>query len=341
MSDSCKKVMTPEEWGEWMPLTDEEKDRCKPYNLPCKGNYDPVVNARFLSYLKDTGVSQEARIGTANSASQIIHELFNYVRSLENCLVITTDLEHPNVVLETLSVKKHVVIKSNDPNAFRKELYKGYDCIFVYLIGTSYDGTVRLNYDWVRKLHSFLSEQAPRTVFVLDDVQTMFLPNQGQDYSLFDYIISTGHSLVLPVNMGLCVNCSPEKLFIGDVNGERLKWFLDALDVVLAREEKMRVFNQIIREYFKDYSEVKFIETNPYRAAFTLPKPQGKLRKIFREKFSDLGDVFICFSIIEDVNEQLRVMTRGYTYISGFPLSLAENLKNVKQFLDFLKVYNE
>ena len=341
MSNSYSQIMTPEEWDKWMPLNEEEKDRCKPYDIPCKGSYDPEVNARFLSYLKSTGVSSSAYVTTANSASQLIHELFNYARSLENCLVVTTDIEHPNVVLETLSVREHLVIKSNDSAVFRKELFNGYTYVFVYLIGTSYDGTVRLDYAWVKEFREFLLQQNIMTVFVLDDVQTMFLPNQGQDYSLFDYILSTGHSLVLPVNMGLCINCTPQRLRIGEINGKRLKWFLDALDVVLAREEKMRAFNEVIREYFKDYPEIKFIETNPYRAAFTLPRPHGRLMKIFKEKFSDLGDVFICFSIIEDVNEKLRIMTRSYTYVSGYPLPLAENLKKVKQLLDFLRIYHE
>lgn len=341
MSNSCKEVMTPEEWDVWMPLTEEEKSKCCPYDIPCKGKYDAAINARFLSYLKGTGVAKNACVTTANSASQIIHELFNYARSLENCLVVTTDLEHPNVVLETHSVRNHIVIKNNDQNVFRKELYAGHKCVFVYLIGTSYDGTVRLNYEWVKNLREFFLEQGLATIFVLDDVQTMFLPNQGQDYSLFDYILSTGHSLVLPVNMGLCVNCSPDKVRIGEVNGERLKWFLDALNIVLAREEKMRMFSRVVREYFKDYPEVEFIETNPYRTAFTLPRPHGLLMKSFKQKFSDLGDVFICFSITEDVNEKLRIMTRSYTYVSGYPLPLAENLKKVKQLLDFLRIYHE
>lgn len=330
--------MNPHEWDAWMPLTEKEKEVCRPYDIPRQGEYDAGVNARFLSYLKETDVSQVACVTTANSASQIIHELFNMARSFEHSLILTTDLEHPNVMLETLSVKDHLVVKNGDPNVFREELFQGYPHVFVYLIGTSYDGTVKLDYGWVKKLREFFLKHGLMTTFVLDDVQGMFLPNQGQVYSLFDYVVGTGHSLVLPVNMGLCINCNCWKLRIGEVNGKRLKYFLDALDVVLAREEKMRAFNQIVREYFKDYPEVEFIETNPYRVAFTIPRPHGKVMQVFKEKFSDLGDIYLCFNIREDVNDRLRIMTRSYTYISGYPLSLAENLEKIKQLLDFQKV---
>lgn len=103
----------------------------------------------------------------------------------------------------------------------------------------------------------------------------------------------------------------------------------------------MLVFNKVVREHYASNSNVRFLPTNPYRVCFVVPSFNRAAEKYLKAKFSDLGDVYINEYESSETGQELRIMTRAYTYISGFPLSLETNLKELdriptvsQEFLD-------
>ena len=335
--------MDLKQWDCLAPLSQEEMRRVCPLPFPVKEEtYNEEVNRDFLNMCIGK-FTEGAQCRVFDSATRVIHTIFDLYARDEDTLVITTYLEHPSVNYASLLCKNHLVVKNRRP--IPNSLLRGYKRVLAYLISTSYDGTEDLDFQWVQHLRKQVTDLGIESVFVLDDVQGMFLLER--DYTLFDYVVGTAHSLVLPINMGFCINCNTKLPTIGWHNERALKHFIAALHVVLSRKDKMLVFKKVVMEHYAGNPDVRFLPTNPYRVCFVVPSFKREVEEYLKSKFSDLGDIYINEYESSETGQELRIMTRSYTYISGFPLSLETNLKELdsiltvsQEFLDSRNVFD-
>jgi hypothetical protein len=84
---------------------------------------------------------------------------------------------------------------------------------------------------------------------ILDAVQEMFL--QPRDYSIFDYIIGTGHAICWNYDLGFLIHKIGSEVQ-GYHDYKHLSEYLDILNVILNRKDKINIFTRCIHEAFYD-----------------------------------------------------------------------------------------
>lgn len=183
------------------------------------------------------------------SATSFINMLFNrYVD--EDTLVISSDNEHPSVK-NKLSECKNVLILSHYDIIRRYNLdyiinaSKQYKKVFVYIIGTRNDtGEITPQNFFIDLKKEFIKNSIEHTL-VLDDVQGMFVV--PRDYTIFDYVIGTGHAMITNFDLGILIS----NHYIGGYKAYNWgKWYLERLDILLKRKDKMNMFSQVLEQYF-------------------------------------------------------------------------------------------
>ena len=187
-----------------------------------------------------------------------IKELFDrYVD--DDTLVIISDFNHISVE-NPISKCKNVIRldrECEDNNQKHDVLLmlataKTFKKVFVYVIGTEFECGRRHSNIFYKELHDRLKEMNIPTVMVLDAVQEMFL--FPRDYSFYDFIIGTVHSLVHLFDTGLLFinkNLVPEediKYFTGYKRVDILKKINDGLDIILQRKDYILMYRDIIND---------------------------------------------------------------------------------------------
>ncbi len=168
----------------------------------------------------------------------------------EKTLVISTVFEH-NSVKENLKNHNTYLFKStedirNFDFSTLKTICKGYDKVFVYIIGTRIDTGEVIPQWFFNDLDNELNKLNIPHKIMLDDVHGMFLI--PRDYSLFDYVLYTAHAIVKNYDMGLLI--SKNNNLVGQCAYNWGKDYLERLDILLNRYSKIEQFYDIMTQYF-------------------------------------------------------------------------------------------
>lgn len=320
-----------ESWDAMQPLTAEEQLLIRPISFaPVDCAFSKRYNDWFLAKTAPELMSTHV-VSMNYTASQIIHALFQFYVD-DSTLVITTDLEHESVNEECMKVAHHVCLPIRDLHQGQFDLSlrlvqriirdNKIKKAFVCMLGTSHNGRFSVPNEFFVRLKKIKCE----FLLCLDAVQEIMLT--PRDYSMFDYVIGTARSLVLPVNMGYCF--SRKDLWVpGHFWYNWIQSFFARCDVVLSRKNKLDWFADTVKEYFVN-KPVEFYETvNTWCVAFSIPLlEQSRLDS----NISDLSNLQSHFDLTEAERGRREVVSRGYTYISG-GLSASRNFRIIEQAL--------
>lgn len=208
----------------------------------------------------------------ALSATELIHKLF-VKHTNPNTLIITTPNEHENV--QRIIRHLNVDVVYLDPNAtlFDWSLIdkaKEYSNVILYMIGTQYStGIVNKHglYVWVKYQ---LEKAGIPCILICDACQELFLLDR--DYTEFDHVIYTGHSLVQLFNLGMLFSKQPTD--IGNHWAHNVDYYIDCLSFVLDRKDHLLDFNKVMCEAFtteiSNHKIIVFNNSAPHLFCFKL-----------------------------------------------------------------------
>ena len=128
---------------------------------------------------------------------------------------------------------------------------KKYKKVFIYIIGTQISTGKITSETFFRKLKNALIDNNINHTMVIDDVHGMFII--PRDYSIFDYVLYTAHALITGFDMGFIICKKDDNIIQGYLPNNWMKKYLTCLKVVLKRQEKLRMFGNILAEYFAKY----------------------------------------------------------------------------------------
>lgn len=211
-----------------------------------------MLEDEFFNRMPFCNISSENRYLRFDvSGTAIIDKVFEKEVD-DDTLVISTRFEH-NAVWDALSRCKNVYkfesLKNYDLNEIAKLLNK-YKKVFVYIIGTQLMTGEITPQNFFIKLKSLLINHNKPHKMLIDDVHGMFIT--PRDYTLFDYVLYTAHSLVCDYNMGCLISKE------NDIGIPAYNWgkdYLKRLDLVLSRKEKLYMFKNILYQYFSEILE--------------------------------------------------------------------------------------
>ncbi len=266
-----------EEWNETDPLTEYEQrilNKRLHHGEGIETDWDNTPNTtkfefswqdlrnKYFNLMPNCGLDPDIwHLNFNTCCSNFIRELFKkYVD--DETLVISSDCEHPTVkeclskCKNTLILGQHNDIRMFNINKIYNEIQK-YKKVFVYIIGMRNDTGEITPQSFMEALKNILDTENKENIMVLDDVQGMFF--MPRDYTLYDYVLGTGHVAVPNFDMGIMISKEPYW-------GERvISWgtdYLEPLQIVLKRLKKLCRFRYCCNEYF-----AKFItKDNPSQA---------------------------------------------------------------------------
>lgn len=164
----------------------------------------------------------------------------------DDTLVISTNYEHGSVQKQLAIVKNKLLLDSDKEirnyNFTRiiNEIPK-YKKVFVYIIGTQLSTGEITPQAFFEKLKDILVKFKVVHKILIDDVHGMFLV--PRDYSIFDYVLYTAHSLVREYDMGVFISKD------GKYGKKAYNWgkeYLEKLDIILKYHTKMNMFRNIL-----------------------------------------------------------------------------------------------
>lgn len=193
-------------------------------------------------------------------ARTFINYIFSEYFDDTDTLIISVENEHHSVLENINKCKNGIILKRFDVfnynfSKIMLELStKKYKRAFVYITGVQLFTGEIIPQLFFEKLKDILLKNNISVKMMLDDVHGMFLI--PRDYSIFDYILYTAHSIVDKFDMGLLI--SKDGLY-----GKRAyNWgskYLKRLDIMLKRKEKIFLFKYILNQYFNQYFSNKEI----------------------------------------------------------------------------------
>ena len=265
-------------WNNLLPLSDEEKQilhtplvhmrdssECIKY---CIAPEETSVNEwesfkrDFFNRLFMPYTLQDKQLSFEISATTFINYLFDtYVD--DETLVISTDSEHPNVKKRLNTSKNTYILNlANDIltysiNKIISEAKK-YKKVFVYIIGTKNSTGEITPQEFFIQLKEAFDKNDIKYKLVIDDVQGMFLV--PRDYSIFDYVIGTAHALCTGYDMGILISNQFE---FGKKAYNWGKFYLEHLDIMLKRRNKINMFKNVAINYYNKYINKENVLANP------------------------------------------------------------------------------
>lgn len=237
---------------------------------PCvfDNSTDPETECQLLTMSKLHGF----HCTFALSATELIHKLF-IKYTVPNTLIITTPNEHENV--QRIIKHLNIDVLYLDPNSTMfdwsvLDKAQEYSNVILYMIGTQYSTGIVNN----RGLYVWLKYQLQKRdipcILICDACQELFLLDH--DYSQFDYVVYTGHSLVQLFNCGMLFSKEPTD--IGNHWSHNVQAYLDELSFVLDRKEHLLDFNRVMCEAFSDeianHTIIVFNNSAPHLFCFKL-----------------------------------------------------------------------
>lgn len=287
------------------------------------------LEQRYFDNMQGSKISiKDHDIMFEDSATKLINALFEeYVD--EKTLVIASTHEHPSVTknLEKCSSVFYIDVFGSFRNFKSEELEEAiskYNKIFVYMVGTHVSNGKDTDFKYFKLIKKFADNK--KCIYVLDDVQAMFLKHK--DYSLFDYIIGTGHALIPRHNLGMIIIKKNNKMFGKKMYFKGLKYIKRA-ELLLRTQISFQTFYSVMADYYKPlmrYNKKYKIDGNPKTPyLFHILKKKGT----FDQKDRD----FLYKKYKVDIDALQSIRFRASVFITK-PKSLIKAIKAVNKVLD-------
>lgn len=330
-------------WLKKDPLTKVEQIKLN-YTRPTEiklntTRYVNIINKYFdlMPFCNISSVTH--KIVVANKATDFINRLFD--KHVDNeTLVICSNNEHDNVVKRQL-LCKNLLILNHEKDILKLRVdnvvqqAKQYKKVFLYIIGTQISqGEITPQHFFNSLKQAFIKNNIEH-IFVLDDVHGMFIV--PRDYSVFDYVLYTCHALIKGFDAGFLI-CKKTTESLGDEGYNWLENYYEALSVILKRQEKLRMFKEVLSEYFSKYLNHNdfFIERHnsaPHIFALSMKKPNFLNKEFFnklkKEYYIQLEGLF------DNSTSMVNVRFRAAQFIKE-PEKLLPGLECLEGLFDIL-----
>ena len=188
----------------------------------------------------------ELHIRLYESASTVIKELFNTIDSTTFVFSVT---EHPTInscfeMLKNKEILHYDIVQSLDIDSLINKIKNsGCSRVFIYLTGIIETHVLPQEF-CIQLKRALIDINIPHTI-ILDDVQGMFII--PRDYSLFDYVIYTCHSLVPNFDCGVLL--TKDNNYPGCINAKIIEQYLLPLNLVLSKLNKFNTLIGLIKQY--------------------------------------------------------------------------------------------
>lgn len=340
------------DWVDWNPLTTDEMSLLRShydFNIQNNTKNDDLnytLKKEFFNLLEgNNNLYDIFNIQVANNATDIITSLFEkYVD--DDTIIISTNCEHPSVNSNLDKYQNKIIL--NYEQTVHNPKYKNnffipdfseckkFKRAFIYIVGTFVGfGSITPN-QYYLDIKNILENMGLETILVCDDVQGMFLI--PRDYSIFDYVVGTGHAMAIYHNMGILL--AKDKLLSDYIttSNDALDLYLKKINIVLKRKEKINIFSRVVGDSFKQYINLPIIKndvSNNFERANNLYTIQIR-NKIFNEKEEKNHWV-----ALDGLNTKKALITRfrAQEYIH-YPEELILGINFVKNRIDWgMKYY--
>ena len=323
-------------WLNTDPLTDNERDllfKERPIDkiFVSKEEYENLED-EYFKRMPFCNIDSASRVITfSECATNFINYVFDtYID--DDTLVIYSNCEHPNVEARVkncknvLQLNHYMDIRPLNISKIVTEAKK-YKKVFVYIIGTQIsNGEITPQEFFIKLKNSFIKNNIDHKFF-LDDVHGMFFV--PRDYSLFDFILFTAHAVIDGYDMGIFISKTGE---FGEKVYNWGKTYLEMLDVILKRKEKIFYFYEVMSEHF-----AKLLSTNDFqllsrvsphlfsmKVINKLPSPQRLYEKLHK-----------IYIRLENDGENIKyILLRGAWFVKR-PEFLEKGLKMLDDLLSF------
>lgn len=190
---------------------------------------------------------------TSDGATDFIDSLFNQLS--HDTLVITSSNEHESVK-KHLSTHSNIQLQNQQLDTLDMSFVDQIDAkkVLVYFASVQITTGFRVSDVFIMQLKQELSRHNIDSIFVLDDVQGMFL--YPRNYNMFDIVISTAHALIRGIDFGMCWtinNCTTHLQRIGQTKKCAFTAYLDTVKLFQSRKSKLFMFNLVMRDVFQSY----------------------------------------------------------------------------------------
>lgn len=331
-------------WINLDPLSEEETilvNSKRKDIAPCSDDVSSITQKVVDLLLYPNITSDDYTISINSSLTSIINEIFEK-NSDNNTFIISTDKEHFSSS-KPIEKHPHKYILSHE-NEIRKNnitqalmAAEDYEKVLVFIIGTQ-KGTGEITpQEPIDTLIKSLKANGKEVIAVSDDVHSWFFT--PRNYTHYDYILHTAHSLPTFYDMGVCIHRKnvPE---VGVKNIECIMDWLDVLAVMLKRKEKILMFQKVITEsafgLFAKYNVdfVKYCNTN----FFTIKIPHAANQFITEEEIKNMGELHFYYERVGHTGEHAYISARGQQFIVE-PEKLMPGLRCLGNMLD--KLHNK
>ena len=267
------------------------------YNYRNSEEYQWSETEETFKSLLPYGNLKDFHIEIHKNATSFINQI--YTKYIDDDTFVVSILEHDSIKNNVKKIENNLLILTyNMTKAFDVDTiiqkYKNSNCtkMFLYVAGIVESNIIPQAY--YNKLKDRLIKENIPHHFVLDDVQSMFIV--PRDYSIFDKVIFTCHSLIPHYNSGILLTKIDEHM--GFKDSKPLDNFLILLkSLVLNKKDKIYIFKFIIEQYLADelsHNDIFYIPDNvSWNMFFLYIKKPNCLNKIIDRYKKDLDKNWI------------------------------------------------
>lgn len=280
------------------------------------------IKQNLFKYIPLSEEISNYTLSFSNRATNFINELFDkYVD--DNTLIIISDCEHNNVKTKAKQFSNLLEIKNLNIDFNYVKTFKK---VFVYFIGTQISSGIITPQSFFIDLKQFLIKNKIEHKLVLDAVQEMFL--LPRDYSLFDYIIGTAHSLIVNFDLGILLSKENSKL--GRNIGNKGEKLVELLKIFTSRKYKLQSLRYLLRDHYYKYIKLGICQEIPNSIYNIFSLRINK--KIFTQEMREaLSKYYIKLEGIDNDIQFIRF--RAQHYITN-PEALILGLKTLDNLLE-------
>lgn len=277
-----------------------------------------IDSASFISW----------RLRLAPTATNLIDKLFE-TEVDDDTLVITSEREHPSVINARNKCKNVFVANyiDNFVNCKTLNLPTTHKKVFLYIISTQVGtGEITPNYA-IENIINFYKSNGIKIKVCLDDCQGMFCVQR--DYSIFDYVLFTAHSLFKGTNQGMLFSKYTNK-HIGNYSTEALLDILTKFKLINDKKDKILSFKNVMTQTFFEFIKRNNFELvndyNNFGGIFSFKVPKEYATK---ENFDWLTQSYVYLDYSEEDNaKDAFVRFRAQQFITH-PDKLIEGIEKV------------
>ena len=317
---------------DYMPLTEDEYNTLISERPTYKEisesliqywNYEEMEN-EFFNRMPFCNITPQTNIiSFANAGKDFIKMIFEKHVD-DDTLVITTHYEHDSVKKELEKCKNVYKFNMKEMRALNIQPVlnkaKQFKKAFIYVVGTNITTGEITPQDFFIELVAGLKRQQTPFKIMCDDVHGMFLT--PRDYSIFDYVLYTAHSLVSAYECGILIQ---KRVGFEPEFGELIiNWgyeYLKRLDMILMRKEKLFMFKHIMIERFRKLltNSRLSIYNDTSQHIFSIKTQDIYISK---ETWEEMNNYFIRFGEYQTRENQVRM--RCQEFIKQTPEEIIE-----------------